>query len=116
MNGFNTSAVKKASSSILNQIQRSKEGARRSLRDSWRLLWENEEASPQEIFDELGKDGKKVLLAGNVQRQYIQLIVDAENTLTGGSKTSEDELGDTKYLAPALPVTIHEDGTVTVNE
>lgn len=79
-----------------------------ALKNIWETLWENHRATPQEIFDELGGNGALVLLAGQLA------VTDLTNIAQAIGKTPEELIGDAKYLTVKHPVTIAENGVVTV--
>jgi hypothetical protein len=108
--------AKAAAIAVLGKINKVKSKAISDHKEAWSKIWDNPKASPQEIFDELGSEGGIVLVAGSLQVDYITLITDAINNRDGSSYTAADWLGDPKYLTTGKPVTVNEDGTVTVGE
>jgi len=76
----------------------------------WSTLWENDLATPAAILAELGPQAKILVIAAHKAR------VDLEEMAKLCGTTAEILLGDAKYLTAKYPITIHEDGTVTVNQ
>lgn len=74
----------------------------------WEQLWENPTATPAEILAAWGTNAKLMFQAAGAERTWITTIATATGT------TAEALLGSDKYLNPALPVTFHPDGTVTL--
>lgn len=79
-----------------------------TFKNLWSLLWENDTATPAEILAAWGTNAKLMFQAAGAERAWIVTIGTALGT------TPEALLGDAKYLTPALPITIHPDGTVTL--
>lgn len=79
-----------------------------TFKNLWSLLWENDTATPAEILAAWGTNARLMFQAAAAERTWITTIAIATAT------TPEALLGSDKYLAPAQPVTIHPDGTVTL--
>jgi hypothetical protein len=79
-----------------------------TFKNLWSLLWENDTATPADILAAWGINAKLMFQTAGAERAWITTIATALNT------TPEALLGDAKYLTPALPVTLHPDGTVTL--
>lgn len=79
-----------------------------TFKNLWSLLWENDTATPADILAAWGTNARLMFQAAAAERTWITTIATATNT------TPEALLGDSKYLTPALLVTIHQDGTVTL--
>jgi len=76
----------------------------------WSMLWENDRATPADILAALGTKAKSLFVAAGLARQDMTSIATVLGT------TPEAMLGDAKYLTPKVPVTIHDDGTVTLQQ
>jgi hypothetical protein len=79
-----------------------------ALKNLWETLWENPRATPAEILAELGPRGGLVLLAGSLA------VDDLEACAAAAGTTATALLGDDKYLTTPVPITVGEDGTVTL--
>lgn len=79
-----------------------------TFKNLWEQLWENDTAPPADILAAWDTNAKLMFQTAGAERTWITTIATALNT------TAEALLGDAKYLAPALPVTVHPDGTVTL--
>jgi len=83
----------------------------RTHKTLWETLWENPRvSSAQEVFDELGVYGSIILQAGSCQ------VTNVENQAAILGTTAAELFGDAKYLTTKHPVTINQDGSVTVQE
>lgn len=78
------------------------------IKNLWETLWENERALPAEILNALGSNATRVFQAAGLARNDLEAIAALANA------TAANLLGNEKYLTPALPVTYHADGTVTL--
>ena len=78
------------------------------MRNLWETLWENPRATPAEILAELGPKAKTLFQAAAQARTDLEIMAQLAGT------TATALLGDAKYLNPKQPVTIHPDGTVTL--
>lgn len=78
------------------------------IKNLWETLWQNERANPAEILNSLGSSATRVFQAAGLARNDLEAIAALANT------TAANLLGDEKYLTPALPVTYHANGTVTL--
>ena len=79
-----------------------------TFKNLWSLLWENDTATPAEILEAWGTNAKLMFQAAGAERAWVTTIATALGT------TAEALLGSDKYLNPALPVTFHANGTVTL--
>jgi len=78
------------------------------FKNLWETLWENDRAEPAEILAALGPKAMIVFQAAGAARTDLDAMAELAGT------TAEALLGDAKYLTPKLPVTFHQDGTVTI--
>lgn len=78
------------------------------MKNLWETLWENPRATPAEILAALGTKARTLFIAAARARTDLEQMA----TLAGTTATAL--LGDAKYLTPKLPVTLHDDGTVTL--
>jgi hypothetical protein len=79
-----------------------------TFKNLWSLLWENDTATPADILAAWGTNAKLMFQVASAERTWIITLATALNT------TAEALLGGDKYLNPALPVTFHPNGTVTL--
>jgi hypothetical protein len=79
-----------------------------TFKNLWSLLWENDTATPADILAAWGTNAKLMFQVAAAERTWIITLATALNT------TPEALLGDAKYLTPAQPVTLHPNGTVTL--
>lgn len=79
-----------------------------TFKNLWSMLWENDTATPADILAAWGTNAARMFIAAGAERTWIITIATALGT------TAADLLGDDKYLEPAQPVTLHPDGTVTL--
>lgn len=84
--------IRNSSISIYNTIES-------ELLDSFRLIWENDTFSPQEIFDKFGSDSYELFVFSRMMQDCL-LQINPDYT----------------YLTPPYLYTINMDGTVTVGE
>lgn len=79
-----------------------------TFKNLWEQLWENDTAPPADILAAWGTNARLMFIAAAAERTWITTIAAATGT------TAEALLGSDKYLTPAQPVTVHPDGTVTL--
>jgi hypothetical protein len=79
------------------------------MKNLWETLWENPRATPAEVLLALGTNAGKLFLAA------VKARADLIEMATLAGTTAEQLLGDSKYLSPKFPVTVHANGTVTLN-
>ena len=77
-------------------------------RQSFKGFWHTPGVEPQAILDELGTNAAVWLQIGNTDLKHIDAI------LAMRGQSLDDYLSPEDYTPPR-PLTIHEDGTVTVN-
>ena len=68
---------------------------------NWTTIWENENFTPQQIFDQFGTDAAELFSTGYAACVFIE-------TIQPGSL-------DPKYLSPKYPYVKNADNTITVN-
>lgn len=71
------------------------------IKSNWNMVWESQEFTPQQVFNEFGTDAVNLFIFGSAACTLVETV--QPGTL------------DPKYLSAALPYTINPDGTVTVN-
>jgi hypothetical protein len=80
-------------------IQRSFDSILKNFDENFKLVWQNRQLTPQQVFDAFGVEAVQLFqLAGAIQQMM--------NTLKPGCLPQ----------TPPKPFTINEDGTVTVSE
>jgi hypothetical protein len=76
----------------------------------WSSLWESPATSAVDILAALGPRGVRALQAG------AQSVADLTACAAIAGTTVEALVGDAKYLTTKLPVSITEDGVVTISD
>lgn len=79
-----------------------------TFKNLWSQLWENPTATPADILAAWDTKAARMFIAAGAERTWITTLATALGT------TPADLLGSDKYLEPAQPVTLHPDGTVTL--
>lgn len=73
------------------------------------VVWHDERATPQQILAALGTKAKLLFQVSAANKAHLQTLA------TTVGKTLNDFL-PAEYQTPPLPFTIHNDGTVTIDE
>lgn len=89
----------KAALQVLNNVEMANSIMREAHFSAMAALWNNPDATPQEILAELGPKAAEVFQLSAALVQFLMTI-------------------DPTFVpqVPPLPFTIHEDGTVTIDE
>jgi hypothetical protein len=97
---------KRAAVQLAEGIQSSKRAMLGELRHNISIVWDA--PNPQAIIDELGTQAAEAFWLSNELATFLQNIMTAGNDTAGLAEVAA-------ILAKVQPVTVHEDGTVTVD-
>jgi hypothetical protein len=100
------SAPEKAAQDLTAGIQASKRAMLGELRHNISLVWDAPD--PQAVIDELGTKAGEAFWLSNELATFLTTIMTAANDTSGLAELAA-------ILAKVQPVTVNQDGTVTVN-
>jgi hypothetical protein len=100
------SAPAKAAQDLTAGIKASKRAMLGELRHNISLVWDAPD--PQAVIDELGPKAGEAFWLSNQLATFLSTIMTAAGDTTGLAELQS-------ILAKVQPVTVHQDGTVTIN-